>query len=206
MKFLTWILILCFTSQAMASTLREGLELAMNDYEYEMVVEWDQKDAAKAEAFTKKFTDKLEDLYKQGLSDEVVMKYIESRVMDKKQLAAIQASAALTAKNGSSAQNIAKALRENKLGHQGASWTGGAAYAAVIGGLVIITALIVYQLVWNLNHRCATAVTTEVCGTESYCDSYSYDWETGSEYCDSWYETYECSNVEYCQTWEKIPK
>lgn len=114
MKFLTWILIFCFTTQAFAVTnVREGLQSAMNEFEYDMVVEWDQKDRAKAEQFTKKFTEKLEALYKEGLSDAEVMRYIETRVVDQKQLANIKASAALQSKGGSSAQNLARALQEN---------------------------------------------------------------------------------------------
>lgn len=204
MKFLTWILIFCFASQAMASTIREGLEAAMNEYEYEMVVEWDQKDAVKAQEFTQKFTEKLEALYQQGLSNDEVMKYIETRIVDKKQLASIQASAALSAKGGSSAQNIAQALQENmeKFGHRGASWTGGVAYAAVISGLLIVGALIVYQLVWNLKHRCVEAQMEEHCGEETYCDDYDTD-EYGDSYCEDWDTEYSCSDVEVCLRYEK---
>jgi hypothetical protein len=205
MKFLTWILVLCFITQALAVTnVREGLQSAMNEFEYDMVVEWDQKDRAKAEQFTKKFTEKLEALYKEGLSDAEVMRYIETRVVDQKQLANIKASAALQAKGGSSAQNLAKALQENmdKFGNQGASWPGGAAYAAVISGILIVGALIVYQLVWNLEHRCAEGEMNEVCGEKSYCSDYDYDSE-GNSYCDEWYTSWECDNVERCKRWEK---
>lgn len=205
MKFLTWILILCFTTQAMASTVRDGLQAAMNDFEYDMVVEWDQKDVKKAEEFSKKFTEKLEALYQQGLSNDELMKYIESRVHDKKQLANIRAKAALDSKGGSSAQNIARALTDNmsNFGNQGASWTGGAAYAAIIAGFLAIGALIVYQLVWNLNHRCAEGEMYESCGEESYCTDYDTD-EYGDEYCDDWETSWECENVERCNRWEKI--
>ncbi len=203
MKFLTWILILCFASQAMAATVREGLEAAINDYEYSMVVDWDQKDSKVAEAFTQKFTDKIEALYQQGMTNDILMKYVESRVFDKKKLAAIQAAAALTAEGGSSAQNIAKAIQENKLGVQGASWSGGIAAAGIITGIVAIAALIVYQLVWELNHRCESGYTTEVCGHESFCTDYDYDFEDGSEYCSNSETQYVCNDVEKCSNWVK---
>ena len=199
MKFLTWILIFCFATQAMASTVREGLEAAMNDFEYDMVVEWDQKDAKKAEEFSQKFTEKLEVLYQQGLSNDIMMKYIEGRVTDKKQLAAIKASAAFSSTGGSSAANIAKALQDNmdKFGNRGASWTGGVAYAAVIAGILAVTALIVYQLVWNLEHRCAEAQMEEHCGEETVCD----DWDDGE--CEDYDTVYSCDDVEVCLSWEK---
>lgn len=206
MKFLTWILIFCFATQAMASTVREGLEAAMNEFEYDMVVEWDQKDAKKAEAFTQKFIQSLEGLYEQGLSNDELMKYIEGRVKDKEQLAAIRASAALSAKDGASAENIAKALQSNmeKFGQRGASWTGGVAMTAVITGLVAIGALIIYQLVWNLSRRCVEAQMQERCGNEDYCSDYDYDSE-GNSYCEDWDTRYSCENVETCLHWENKP-
>lgn len=199
MKFLTWILLFCFATQAMSSTVKEGLESAMNDFEYDMVVEWDQKDQKKAEEFSRKFSEKLEVLYQQGLSNDVLMSYVESRVKDKGQLAAIRASAAFGAQGGNSAQNIAKVLQDNmgKFGNQGASWTGGVAYAAVIAGLLAVAALIVYQLVWNLKHRCAEAQMEEHCGEETVCD----DYDDGE--CEDYDTVYSCSDVEVCLRWEK---
>jgi hypothetical protein len=197
MKFLTWILLFCFATQAMSATVKDGLELAMNDFEYDMVVEWDQKDAAKAAEFSKKFTDKLEALYQQGLSNDVLMNYVESRVKDKSQLAAIRASSALAAKDGSSSQNIAKVLQDNmtKFGDRGASWTGGVAYTAVIAGLLAVAALIVYQLVWNSKHRCGRAQMEEHCGEETVCD----DYDNGE--CEDYDTVYTCDDVEVCLDW-----
>lgn len=204
MKFLTWILIFCFASQAMASTVREGLESAMNEFEYSMVVEWDQKDQKKAEEFTKKFTESLEQLYQQGLSNAELMKYIESRVSDKGQLSAIKAKALLDSQNGASPESIAQSLKDNleKFGQRGASWTGGVAYAAVITGIVAIGALIVYQLVWNLKHRCVKAQMEEHCGYESVCTDYDTDSE-GHSYCEDYDSVYDCDNVEVCLEYEK---
>ena len=204
MKFITWIVIFCLTTHAMAGTIREGLETAMNEFEYEMVVEWDQKDVAKAEAFTQKFSSKLEALFQQGLTNRELMKYVESRVVDKRQLAAIQASAALSAEGGASARHMATVLRDNmdKFGERGASWTGGVAYAAVITGLVAIAALIVYQLVWNLNHRCAEAQMEERCGEETFCEDYDTDYD-GTTYCEDYDTRYTCDDVEICLRWEK---
>lgn len=199
MKFITWILVFCFASQVMASTVKERLEAAMNQYEYSMVVEWDQKDVARAQVYTQKFVEDLEMLYQAGLSNDELMKYIESRVVNKEQLAAIKASAALDAQNGASAQSIAQALKKNmdKLGNQGASWTGGAAYAAVIGGILVVGALIIWQLVWNLEHRCAEAQMEERCGEETVCD----DWDNGE--CEDYDTVYSCDDVEICLRWEK---
>lgn len=203
MKFLTWILVLCFTSQAMAASVREGLETAMNDFEYDMVVEWDQKDTKKAAEFSQKFSEKLEVLYQQGLSNDTLMKYIESRVTDKKKLAAIQASALMSTNGGTSAENVAKALQDNmdNFGNRGASWTGGVAYAAVIAGLLALTALIIYQIVWNHKNRCAEAEMVEECGEESYCASYGEDSE--GTYCNEWVTSYSCDDVETCLRWEE---
>lgn len=205
MKLITWFLLICFTSQAMASSVKAGLEAAMNDFEYEMVVEWDQKDAKKAEEFTKKFTDKLSALYQQGLSDSLMMEYIESRVKDKSQLATIKAAAALSAEGGSSPENIARAMRDNldKFGDRGASWNGGVAMAGAIVGILAVTALIIYQLVWESTHRCAEAKWSEECGYEDVCTDWDYDSYEGTSYCEDWDTVYSCSDVEKCLRWEK---
>jgi hypothetical protein len=201
MKIITWILLFCFVTQAIASNIKEGLELAMNDFEYEMVVEWDQKDIEIAEKISKKFSDRLDALYLQGLSNDEVMKYIETRVLDKKHLEVIKAAANLASKENSASKNIAIALQKHieKFGQRGASWTDSATNALIISGVLVLAALLVSKIIWNLNHSCAEAQMEEECGYGQKCT----DWDYGPEgsYCEDYDSVYSCANVEVCLKW-----
>src|SRR6476620_877805 len=95
MKLITWILVLCFTSQVFAGTAREDLTTALNNYEYNMVVDWDQKDMKKAEAFNQKFADTLAKLYDRGLKQEELLSALEGRIKNKEKFDALKMKAAL---------------------------------------------------------------------------------------------------------------
>jgi hypothetical protein len=212
MKLITWFLILCFTTQAFAGTVREDLTSALNDYEYNMVVEWDQKDSAKAEAFNKEFSSALEKLFKQGLTQEELLSVVEKRVTSKERFEAIKMKASLLQNSASDARSIADLLQRelSDMGHRGASWNGEVQmYVLAIVPLVLLGALIIYQHMWNQSHRCVEAAREEVC--HSVCDDYSYrdtcsTWDdstcTTGEYCVSSHE--ECGLEEFCKEWEKI--
>lgn len=212
MKLLSWILILCFSAQAFAGTAQEDLTTALNDYEYNMVVEWDQKDVEKAEAFNQQFANTLEKLYERGLTQEELLAKIEARVHDKTKFSALKASALLAGERASDARTVADLLQSQlpNMGQRGASWNG-EVYFWTIAPLVIIAALIIYQYVWKSNHRCAEAAREEVC--DEVCD----DWSYSDNNCDSWGNNCtsgqycvrshtECGLQEFCKKWEKIPK
>lgn len=206
MKILSLILALTFSMQAFSSTVKEGLEKALNEYEYSMVVEWDQKDQAAAEKFTHEFSLALQNLKDQGLTHEELLSYIEGRVKDKEKFETIKASAALSGKNASSAMEIAKVLESNMehMGLKGASWNGSVAYLLAAAPIILLTALIINTYIWNTSHRCVAAHTYESCGYETYCTDYDYDYD-GNQYCEDYDTEYSCSDVERCDEWEKIP-
>jgi hypothetical protein len=211
MKLITWLLIFCFTAQAFAGTLREDLTTALNDYEYNMVVEWDQKDAAKAEAFNKQFSEALTKLYKRGLSQAELLSVVEGRVTSKERFESIKMKASLL-QNSGEARSVVDLLQSElaDMGHRGASWNGEVQmYVLAIVPLVLLGALILYQHMWNQSHRCVEAAREEVC--HDVCDDYSYrdscsTWDsstcTTGEYCVSSHE--ECGLEEFCKEWEKI--
>lgn len=215
MKFLSWLLILCFTTQAaFAGTVREDLTSALNNYEYSMVVEWDQKDKEKAEAFSKQFIAEVQKLIDRGLKKEELLSVVESRVTSPERLATIKMKAALLKDSVTDAQGVANLLQSEltELGQRGASWNGEVQmYVLAIVPLILLGALIIYQHMWNQSHRCKTAAREMVC--ETVCDDWSYSesancdsWGqncSGGEYCVSSHE--ECGLEEFCKEWEKIP-
>lgn len=213
MKFLSWILVFCFTSQVFAGTVQQDLTTALNNYEYDLVVEWDQKDMKKAEAFNKEFADTLNKLYDRGLSQEELLKTVEARSTDKAKFAALKAKATLLGNSATDARSIANLLQSQvaDMGQRGASWNGEVQhYLLAIVPLVILGALIIYQYSWNRSHRCAEAAREEVC--TDVCD----DWSYSDRNCDSWGNNCtsgeycarshtECGLEEVCKEWEKIP-
>ena len=208
MKLLSWLLILCFTTQAFAGTVREDLTNALNDYEYNMIVEWDQKDKAKAEAFNDQFSKTVAKLTDRGLTKDDLLSVVEGRVT-KERFQAIQMKATLLKDTRSVSDLLQSELSE--MGLRGASWNGEVQmYVLAIVPLVLLGALILYQHMWNQSHRCARAAMETVC--ESVCDDWSYSdnmcdsWGnncTSGEYCARSHE--ECGLEEFCKEWEKIP-
>ena len=213
MKIITWILVLCFTSQVFAGTVKEDLTVALNNYEYDMVVDWDQKDMKKAEAFNENFAQAVEKLYDRGLTNEELLAAIELRSRDKAKFATLKAKANLLGNSASDARSVANLLQSelSDMGQRGASWNGDVQhYLMAIIPLVLVGALIIYQMVWNKTHRCASAARHEVC--HDVCDDYSShevcdsNWDNchTEEYCVRSHE--ECGLEEFCESWEKIPK
>lgn len=208
MKLLSWLLILCFTTQAFAGTVREDLTAALNNYEYDMVVEWDQKDKEKAEAFNEEFKKSLAQLTNRGLTKDELLSVVEGRV-SKERFEAIKMKATLL----QDARSVSDLLQSelSGMGQRGASWNGDVQmYVLAIVPLVLLGALILYQHMWNQSHRCARAALETVC--ETVCDDWSYSenncdsWGnncTSGEYCARSHE--ECGLEEFCKEWEKIP-
>lgn len=204
MKFLSWILLFCFLSNSFASTgAVSELEKALNDYQYDMVVEWDQQDKEVASRISSEFFAKLDNLFKtQGLSNEEVMTYLEARVKDQKKLEELKAQMAVITKKSNSNEELARLLTQNSssLEMRGASWNGTTTVLA-IGGLVAIAALIAYQIVFNLNHYCAQERRYESC---SMVDEQECGWPGGEYTCwDTGFMTESCSEATSCEKWEK---
>lgn len=203
MKFLSWILLVCFFTNAQASTesLQE-LTKALNDYQYNMTVEWDQKDKSKSEEFSKDFFKSMNTLFvEKGLSNEDVTKFLESAVKDKKKLEELKMEMSLAAKKANSNDELAKILSSNSSSFEmrGASWNGTLTSVAMIATLVIITALIAYQAYFNLNHYCSEKRVYQSCGwvSETECG-----WPGGEYTCwDTGFDTYSCSEQESCSEW-----
>lgn len=206
MKILSWLILFCFISNAFAATgtIKE-LETALNDYEYSMVVEWDQKDKAQAEAISKTFFDKMDQLFnEQNLSNDEIIKYLETRVKDPAKLQAMKLEINGITKRADSKRELAKILSENikNTQMQGASWNGTTTYVLAIGGLLAIAALIAYQVVFNLNHYCAQERQSEDCYEVQNTECY-YDYEDDYVCYDTWGTHTECSDTTSCLRWEE---
>lgn len=129
------------TVQAHAQTLT--VEAAINQLNYKLNVQWDQKDQAfKKEAF-QAFTQQIVELQKSGVSADQIVSVLKSKMPDAQTAKDIDTLATQAKIQGMSGEQINKLV----FGYMqkqatGASWSEGATYAVVAGGLIVLVAVI----------------------------------------------------------------
>lgn len=183
MRFVSLLVAFCFSLNVMASTgTVQELERHMDDYQYALSVEWDQKDQAFYDAQTKNFFEKMSKLVAAGLTQEEVLKMVEAKTKNKVALEALKLKISLLSKNAT-ATELAEIVKESSkdLYSEGASWNGEVVFSVVIG-LVVIGAL-AYSIWWSATHECVAYENQYVCTQQSDCyytggttaGGYSYD-------------------------------
>ena len=176
MKIMSLVLCLCFTMNVFAGSVSE-FERSLDNLQYSMTVEWDQKDQAVYEKVSQAFFDEMESMMVNGkLSQEEVIAVLEKKVANKKALEAIKLKLALMGKV--SEKDLAQVLKDSSkdMYFQGASWNGDIVTPVVIGVVV----LAVGYLIWfHSTHECNSyntqytcANTSEVYGTQCYYSEY----------------------------------
>lgn len=183
MRFVSLLVAFCFSLNVMASTgTVQELERHMDDYQYALSVEWDQKDQAFYDAQTKNFFEKMSKLVAAGLTQDEVLKMVEAKTKNKVALEALKLKISLLSKNAT-AEELAAIVKESSrdLYSEGASWNGEVVFSVVIG-LVVIGAL-AYSIWWSATHECVAYENQYVCTQQSDCyytggsvsGGYSYD-------------------------------
>lgn len=144
-KMLSAILLLCLTANVFATS---HLEAVMDDFQYAMAVEWDQKDIKFQAAQTKKLIAGLE---ASGASTEELLALVEKKVPNKKMVEAIKLK--LSLKNISSEQEIAQVVAESSkdFGVKGASWNGDVVSNV---GVVLVVAVLAYAVYRAVAYEC----------------------------------------------------
>lgn len=187
-------MVFCLNSFA-ATGVADDFARLVDDYQYSLTVDWDQKDSAVEEQLTKKFFLGLEQLTKEkGLKAEELEKMVSAKVKDPKALAAIRVKIALLGKNASQKEVMELLKSESKnLYTSGASWNGDA--VITYGLVILVAALVAYGIYFQLTHECVrweqNDYKTCYAETDYGCD-YS-GWDCGTVYtgrtvCD--YESY----------------
>lgn len=183
MKIISFILLLCFTLNSFAATgVLSALEKQMDEYNYALTVEWDQKDQSFYDKTTKAFLEGLDKLYKEeGLSSEDVMFMLEKRIKDRTVLSSLKLKMSLLGQSASP-REIMENLKGDAVYSQGASWTGDTMIWMIGGFAVVIVALLVgHELWWNDNHVCTKYDQADQCTDEYDCQGdYCY---YGGTYC-----------------------
>lgn len=182
MKILSIVLSLCLTMNVLAAsgTVSE-FEKSLDNLQYSLTVEWDQKNQDVYEKLSQKFFDDMEHMMaNQQLTQEQIIAVLEKKVANKKALEAIKLKLSLMGKVNES--QLAEVLKESskEMYTQGASWNGDVVTPVIIG----VAVLAIGYLIWfHATHECnsyntsySCANTSEVYGTQcsysEYCEFY----------------------------------
>lgn len=214
-RLVSLFLLLCLSTNVMAGTVgMNKLERALDEYQFAMTVEWDQKDQKFKEEKTKAFHAAMEEIIREeGVSQLEVMSLLQKKVISHEALQAIQLKLALLG-NASTPQALAKSLESSTkdMYSQGASWSGEVIIPLAIG--LVVVAVIAYKWWWEKNHVCAEwryneyeCVTSHWdnrdCTTHTDEDGFSY------ETCDTYWDaetTVTCGPMNTCVRYERIQK
>lgn len=173
----------CFSMNVFAATGSiNALELAVDEYQYSLSVEWDQKDSTFYDAQTKIFFAKLQKLIKdEGLSQKEIMDFVGKKMNDKNALEALKAKAALLGKAQNS-EELAKFVKDASKDFyaQGASWNGSSAVPVILG--LVIIGVIGYAVWYAATHECVNYESQYVCRSNSCYPSYYGGSYGGSSY------------------------
>ncbi len=187
------------------------LERHLDDYQFAMTVEWDQKDLAFKDAKTKEFYAAMEKVIREdGVTQLEVMALMQKKLVSQEAISAMQLKLGLLG-NASTPEALAKSLEASSkdMYSRGASWNGEVVIPLAIG--VIVVAIIAYKWWWEKNHVCAQWELRDECVT-TYWDNRSCTTHTDSdgdtyETCDSYWQeedTVTCGPMNYCLRYEKI--
>ncbi len=197
MKIISALLALCFTMNVFASSgSLDALSSAMDEYQFAMTVEWDQKDQAFQAKQLEALSAKMGELFKQGLTVQDVNVLIDSRFKNSQVAQAAKAKLALLGNNLTPA-NVLDILKDNSsdIYSNGASWNGNAQIFVWGGVIVAIIAIAVAYSQWKKdNYECVETAIADFC-TDAYdCHGSSSENSSGSCY----YAGTRCGSYERC--------
>jgi hypothetical protein len=186
-KILSIVLALSFSLNVFAGAATQELEKSLDNFQYAMTVEWDQKDQKFADAQTQAFFAEMGKLIQEkGLKQEEIIALAEKKIANKQTVEAIKLKLNLVgnAKNTSELQNVLKDISKDMYS-RGASWNGD---VVLYGGIIVLVVAVVGYAVWfGATHECVAYDQRWECNSYSNCDSYGYCYQDSScgweDYC-----------------------
>lgn len=211
MKLISWLLILCFTTNVFARSVEHNLASTVEEFKYELTVEWDQKDQEALKSILDRMRGELSKLKASGMTGKDLIAYVE-KTGNPQQIARIKAQLMLNEANMSE-ERLADFFRKEVLpvGQAGASWNGGAEIKYGLAAVALIGILVLLAMKWSKYtddwnaSTCITAEKYESCGEEYVCDlSNEYYDENGSlqSSCVAGHYETRCYTHERCLVWE----
>jgi hypothetical protein len=195
-KLLSIVLALSFTVNVFAATATQELEKSLDNYQYAMTVEWDQKDQKFYDAKTQEFFAQMGSLIKEkGLKQEEIIALAEKKIANKQTVEAIKLKLNLIG-NVKTTSELASVLKDvsKDMYSKGAAWNGDA--VLVSGVVVLIVAVVGYAIWFGNTHKCVAWDERWECDTYTDCyDDYPYG--------TTCYEDTSCGWETYCTRYEK---
>lgn len=188
MKIFTLLLSLTLSFSIFASTSK--LENLIDEHQYFLTVEWDQKDKAVYDAKSREFGEKFNEIItNEGITKKEILDVFQSHVMDPKAAARLNVRLALLPTQPSP-EAMKELLEETKkdLYSTGASWNGEIDWPTV--GMLVGFVVILAAAAWYGSSQ-----------RYSYCDSdptlYGCkDYESPGTYvCTNWGEEWRCTST-----------
>jgi hypothetical protein len=168
----------------------------MDEHQFFLTVEWDQKDQAFKNKQIELLSSKMGELFKKGLTAADVNKLIDARFHNSKIAEAARLKLSLMG-NKLTPANVVEVLKDNSsdIYANGASWNGNAQIFVWGGVIVAIIAIAVAYSKWkDANYVCTQYAIADYC-----TDFYECDDRFG---CD--YDGTECGSYERCIKEERV--
>jgi len=162
MKFIALLLTICISFNVSASTIKE-LDLLVDNYQYDLSVEWDQNDKKFYEEKTNHFFSELSVLMaSKKITSEDLVAFVEKKISNKAELEAMKLKLTLLGQVKTPEQ-LSRVLQEHTKSFyfKGASWNGQAVASVVVGALVL--GLIGYVIWHAANYECVEWEQKWVC-------------------------------------------
>lgn len=171
--FVLALTLVLFSIQAHAAT-GNGLKAAIDEFNYAVTVEWDQKDQSFLNAQSEKLSRELLTLKKKGMTNQELMDQALQEIKDPTLVREIQTVFSMVSLNAMSATEAQEHVKMaiSKSYSTGASWNGSAVVGAVVVLFVIAGVLVLigqnrieegcYQT-YQCDNQCNAVYCQEVC-------------------------------------------
>jgi len=199
-KVLSLFISLLLSFNLMAADVGENrLSRLVDDLQFSLTVEWDQKDKEAFNKINDEFRQKIEAMVQEeGISKAELIKLLEARVSNNKLMDELQIRIQLMSANPTSSEVFAlfQEMKSSLYG-QGASWNGEVVMVSSLALVMIVFTIIWIRDVMKLSRSCADeggheVTTQENCGIRTVCVNY------GTSYCHEYQEMYKCDEKTQC--------
>lgn len=211
-KIISFFLLICLTTNVFASTgTVQALEAHLDEYQYALTVDWDQKDQKFYDTATEAFFQKMQVLITDGhLTKAEVLTMVEKKSANKNAVEALKLKFTLLSMQDSP-KALAQAIKDSskEMYSQGASWNGEVMIPLGIG--LVIIAVLAYKWWWDANHKCVSWEERYDCSSSTWddrsCSTVTDVDGYESEECDYYWQqevTTTCGPMNFCTQYEKI--
>jgi hypothetical protein len=183
MRLIALVLSLTLSFQVLAHPTQKVLNEVIDNYEYEMTVEWDQQDLVYSQAAIERLYQNLMKLSQEGLTEKDIVEVLSKKSLSSEQIEALKTQLRSMTAGARGPEELAKVISaySKDLYQNGASWNGSVIVMAGVG--VVAAALLGYSIWFSVNHTCVAYDQGQRCGW--YSNYYG-----GPSYYQCWVETY----------------